>query len=749
MGYELIITEKPSAALKIATALADNEFEKKRPKGVPYYSLKHKGKNIVVTCAVGHLYTVTEKKKSFKYPVFDIQWKPTYQVDKSARYSKKYLDIMKDLAKDAKNFTVACDYDIEGEVIGLNCVRFACKQKDASRMKFSTLTKSDLIDSYNSKAEHIDWGQAHAGETRHKLDWIYGINLSRALTLAIRKNKGYKVLSSGRVQGPALKILVEKEKEIQEFVPEKYWQLQLLGLIKKHKVEAWHEKDKFWDETECEKVLKKAKGHDGTIKDIQKNQFTQIPPYPFDLTTLQTEAYRVFRITPKQTLQIAQNLYLAGLISYPRTSSQKLSYKLGFKNILQSIVKQSKYRELANQLLQKDKLFPRQGKKEDPAHPAIYPTGEVKFLKPREAKIYDLIVKRFFACFGDIAKRETVTIHIDVNTEMFVAKGTRTIEKGWHIFYEPYVRQEEIIMPSVVINDKVDVKKIVKHDKETQPPKRYTPASIIKELEKRNLGTKATRASIIDSLYNRDYITNRSIQATELGIQTVDVLNKYCPEILDEELTRFFEEEMEKIREKKSTPKKVIAHAETELKKILSKFREKENLIGKELAKAYKETLKEENHIGKCPKCDKGTLRITRSRKTKQRFIACDNYPKCKTIYNIPQRGKIFAADKSCPECGLPMIKIINRKTQVVCINKNCKSKKLTDKYQKREAEEMLNSTVEEECPKCKNGVLKVRKSVYGTFLGCSNFPKCRYTQKIPQEPAKEDFKKKKKDYLD
>ncbi|MFH0869454.1 MAG: toprim domain-containing protein, partial [archaeon] len=153
MTYELIISEKPNAAERIAAALADSKPIKKNDNKIPYYELTHNKKDIIVACAVGHLYTVAEKKKSFTYPSFDLQWTPTSDVSKEAAFSKKYLDLIKKLAKKAKSFTVACDYDVEGEVIGLNCIRLACGQKDAQRMKFSTLTKDDLIEAYEHKSK--------------------------------------------------------------------------------------------------------------------------------------------------------------------------------------------------------------------------------------------------------------------------------------------------------------------------------------------------------------------------------------------------------------------------------------------------------------------------------------------------------------------------------------------------------------------------------------------------------------------
>ena len=179
MSYTLIITEKPNASKKIAEALADKKPKKEvYQKKVPYYTLEHDGKKIVIASAVGHIFGLDEKEKSkgFKYPVFDIEWKPSYEISKGADFTKKYAMALKKLTKDADEFIIATDYDVEGEVIGLNVLRYICKQKDAKRMKFSTLTKGDLQKSYDNALPTIDWGQALAGETRHKLDWFYGIN---------------------------------------------------------------------------------------------------------------------------------------------------------------------------------------------------------------------------------------------------------------------------------------------------------------------------------------------------------------------------------------------------------------------------------------------------------------------------------------------------------------------------------------------------------------------------------------------
>ena len=184
---ELILSEKPSAAKRIASALADNKPSENKIGKVKYYELMHKGKKIFVVCAVGHLYSLTEKeKKGWTYPTFDIIWKPAYEVNKDAYFTKEYIEVIEKIAKSCDKFTIATDYDQEGEVIGMNALRYACKQKSGRRMKFSTLTKEELVQSYENASNTLDKLQAEAGETRHFLDFFYGINLSRALTLAVK-----------------------------------------------------------------------------------------------------------------------------------------------------------------------------------------------------------------------------------------------------------------------------------------------------------------------------------------------------------------------------------------------------------------------------------------------------------------------------------------------------------------------------------------------------------------------------------
>lgn len=730
MTYELIITEKPSSAAKMAAALADGKAVKKNEKGVPYYELSHNKKDIVVASAVGHLYGLSEKKSSKgKYPVFDIEWRPSSESNKGAAFTKKYATLLRKLAKGAKEFTIATDYDIEGETIGLNIIRHLCKKKDANRMKFSTVTKEDLVKAYENKQNTLDWGQANAGETRHFLDWYYGINVSRALMSAVKAAGSFMVMSTGRVQGPALKMIVDKEKEIQAFIPEDYWQLEMKATKDKTEFSAWHKDNKIFDQEKAKNIYDKCNNKPAIVKSVTKREVKQAPPIPFDLGSLQKEAHRCFNIRPKETLEHAQSLYTAGFISYPRTSSQQLPENIGYKKVLEGLKRQTHYKELVEAVL-KTKLKPNNGKKKDPAHPAIYPTGYVPDeLKDRERKIYDLIVKRFFATFGSAAIRESMTVTIDCEKEDFLTKGTRTVEANWHLLYHPYVNLKEDILPKLETKEQINVNKLNLLKKQTTPPKRYTQSSIITELEKRGLGTKATRADIVENLFKRGYIEGNSITATELGIRTSDALVKAMPEIVDEELTRNFEEELEEIREKTKTQEQILNHAKEELIKTLTKFKSKEKELGKTLIQSHREDQDNKNNLGECPKCKKGTLRVIFSKKTKKRFVGCSGYPDCDNIFPLPQVGVITPTEEVCVDCHVPLIKLKSKKSeQTVCFNPNCPSRKAEMKAAEGNKEEG------KVCPKCKEGKLVLRNGVYGAFFGCSNYPKCKFTEPVKKE---------------
>ncbi|MEK6933614.1 MAG: DNA topoisomerase [Nanoarchaeota archaeon] len=716
----LIITEKPQAAEKIANALGNPR--KISQVGVNYYELEKDGKKIIVASAVGHLFNLTYKEGQKGWPIFELEWKPSYLRSSSA-FTKRYFDLLKRLSRRAIDIILATDFDIEGEVIGWNVLRFICQKENAKRMKFSTLTAPELKNSYDSPLSELNWGNAYAGETRHYIDWLYGINLSRALMDSLKKNGSFKIMSIGRVQGPALKIIIDREREIQNFKSLPFWQIFAICNNKEDILELKHTKDIF-----DKSLLEIFKDIKEGIAETKKTEELIAPPHPFDLTTLQREAYRLYKISPSETLSTAQKLYLDGLISYPRTSSQKIPLTIEPKKILKALEKNFPEAKLVN------RVKPIEGKKTDPAHPSIYPTGEFAQLSGKEEKLYSLIAKRFIAAFSPDAKtankkitlralnknekfmsysivedekqdenilylqkvKDEESSEIESETDLkenantfdkekktreipvtFAAYGLTVLDKGWTSFYP--IKLDDLILPD--LDGKVKVDKINIEEKQTQPPPRFTPTSLISLLERKNLGTKATRSMIVDTLFERGYLDGRSIQATPLGIRLIESLEKYSPIIIDENLTRQLEEEMEKIQSSKSNFKKMEFDVLEKTKRLISdiakELKSKEIEIGRELMKGIEHQRNEQiqnNTLMLCPSCKIGNLRILYSKKTRRYFVACSDYPKCTQTYSLPPNALIKKAESQCNADSFPKLLAIRKgkRPWEFCFNPQC-----------------------------------------------------------------------------
>ncbi len=709
----IMIAEKPNAASAIAEALADKGTLKtnSNEEGVKYYEFMKNNKKHIVVAAVGHLFTLKQSGKGWEYPVFDVEWIPSFKASHTAAFSKKYFDVVQSItAKAGDDCIVCCDYDEEGSVIGYNILRFLYNRTDAKRMKFSTMTKEELLDSYENAMKHLDAGQVEAGLTRHYLDYMWGISLTRALTLAIKSAaKRFRILSTGRVQGPVLHMLAKHEKKIKAFRPKPFWQIEIEIKAGKQLLKAAYCKDKIWSKDEADKILKKADVKEAIIKNLTKKIISQSPPKPYNTTSLLADIYRYFGYSPQQGMYIAEALYQDGLISYPRTSSEKLPPDINYKKILTGLSKHEKYSKLSALLLSKAGLKPAEGSKTDSAHPAIYPTGVIKKIGDKQQKVYDLIVHRFLAVFGDPAKRESQKITLSVGDELFFLSGKRTLEPGWTELYGRYAARDEVLLPDIKVSDKLPVKKIDQLAKETTPPPRFSQGSVLKEMESQGLGTKATRSQILQILYNRGYLIGKSIEVTELGMQLSDILEANIPDVISEKLTRHFEEECDAIESGKLKREQVIDEAKQRLIKISNAFRKKELKIGKELTEAVIATQDKQNILGTCPKCG-GTLKVHKLWRTGKRFVGCSGYKKgCRYGMPLPREGVIMSTEKVCDQCKTPIIQVYRQGARPfrMCIDINCPTKKDwldKNKLKKAKAESRAATRIAEQltCDICK-----------------------------------------------
>ncbi len=676
----LIIAEKPSVALRIALSLGDSGPMRKSLNGVSYYELSSKGGTLVVVAAVGHLFSLTQKGAGGKLPVFDVEWVPSFGVSKGSYFTKKYLDTIKEAAKGCDVYVNACDYDTEGTVIGTNIIKYVrdgnvneeiagTQTGSIRRMRFSTTTRSDLIASYDA-AGQFDSGNFDAGETRHIIDWIWGINLSRALMRAMSSVGARKVMSIGRVQGPTLAILAEREKEIRGFKPQDYW--KAFVTVKGTSFES--AKGAIFDQRAADALAKSADGATAVVEKVDVKENAMRPFPPFDLTSMQLEASRALGLDPTKTLALAQSLYERSFISYPRTASQKLPPSLNLPKIISEIAKNPSYKALADQLIGASRFRPAEGMKEDEAHPAIYPTGELPSkLAPDEAKLYDLIVRRFLAAFADYASIEKIDVVLDIRGEKYAAHGSRVTKSGWLSFYG-YYRPAEATIPAFEKGASEPVEKSQTKKQTTKPPDRFSKATIIALLEKKNLGTKATRAAIIDTLFNRGYIQNKRIEATEYGMSVYGALKSYCEPILDESMTKKLDEDMDEIVKGKTTKAAVISEGKEMITGIIATFTKNQREISQSLQKGL-ELTSESNILGKCLK-DGGNLVVKHSRAGKQ-FAACANWPNCNNTYPLPQGAKIVPTGKVCEFCKTPIVKVFRQgKVFTMDLDPTCVTKK-------------------------------------------------------------------------
>ena len=697
MSYTLIICEKPSASKSIAESLSDGKPKKIQEENSKayYFKFTKDGKDFVTAPAVGHLFTLKQVGKGWDYPVFDLEWIPSYKANRLAAFSEPYFRNLEKLASGAKDVIVATDYDDEGEVIGFNILKFICGMKNAPRMKFSTMTKEELIESYSKMKKNLNKDLIDSGLARHYMDFYWGISITRALTNSIKKiGNRFRILSTGRVQGPVLNMLTKHEKKIQAFKPKPFWQVDLEITKDKKVFTVQYQKDKIWDKDQADVIVKKSKGI-AEVVDLKNKKSSQKPPVPYNTTAMLADIYRYFGYSPQQALSIAEALYQSGLISYPRTNSQKLPKDIKYKKIIKSLGNQKEYLKESEFLLSLKELVPNEGKAMSQAHPAIYPTGQrPSRMGSKQKKVYDLVVRRFLACFGSVSKREASTVKLDLNGNIFLLKGTKIIEKGWMNLYGKYASVDEVVLPIINKGDKFKVKKTNLISKKTKPPARFSQGSVLKEMEEKGLGTQATRASIIQILYNRGYIIGKSIEVTTLGLQLSNILSKNIPEVVSEDLTKEMEQKTQTIEDGKLKMDDFLQEVKGNLVKISKKFKKKEKKIGQELTDAVIATQDKQNIMGPCHKCKGGTLKLNKMWNTGKRFIGCSNYKKGKCTFGAPapREGIMMSLDKNCPECKSPIVQVNmpGKRPFRMCLEITCPTKKdwLDKKKLKKAVEE-------------------------------------------------------------
>jgi len=656
----LIICEKQVAAKRIAEILSNGKAVEEKSNKLPYYVFP---KHLVVGLS-GHVLKVDFPEKYSSWT--DVPLKALVNV--KLLYVPDKLNIIrlvKSLAKKASDVIIATDFDTEGESIGLEAVNIVKEVKSlpVKRMHFSAITKEEILESYSSLAE-LDVNLAYAADTRREVDLIWGAVLTRFLSV-VTNRLGRSYLSAGRVQSPTLSLIVEKEKERLKFKSKPYWEFPLKVKKAGQVFEArFHESRVFDKKLMNELVALKPK--EALVKAVNVRKHQSKPPTPFNTTDYLREAASL-GYSGVRAMGIAESLYLKGLISYPRTDNQVYPKSLKVKQILDSF-KGTKYESCLKFL--KPDLVPTKGPKKSKDHPPIHPTGlKPSDLSAGEAKIYDLVVRRFISTFSQVCVEEITKAGIDVQGFEFVASGYRVLKPGWRVAYT-FSSKEDNILPELLKGDSLSVVSLECVSKETKPPNRYGHGTIIKAMSDLGIGTKSTRPTIIQKLINRYYVFNsKSLAPTPIAMAVMNALDSYANLITEPSMTKELEDDMDKIADGKLTKLKVVEHSRELLLKALKVLIKNKESIAKDVI----EGIRDSKIIGSCPKCGKNLVIIH----ARSRFIGCEGYPKCHNSYPLPQDGLVQVTNDVCKECKVHKVLLVRKGKRPFkfCPNIDCPSR--------------------------------------------------------------------------
>ncbi|AGI48109.1 Topoisomerase IA [Thermoplasmatales archaeon BRNA1] len=708
----LIITEKANAARRIATILSDGKSHSASAGGVTSLTFASNGDEYNVVSLRGHI-------MELDYPEKYSDWKAVSPVElvnatqiKTVRV-KSILSKISELSAKADEIIIATDYDREGELIGMETVKAAgVDMGKVKRAKFSALTKGEIENAFANLVEP-DEKLAQAAEARQIVDLSWGAVLTRLISLSSGQ-VGKNFMSVGRVQSPTLKLLVDRNEEIENFVPVPYWTIQ--GRFGMLAFRGTHEAGDIFDREKAEAIYNRTKDvKEATVSSCEKGLKEEYRPPPFDTTMMQVEANKI-GIPPSAAMKLAEDLYTGGYISYPRTENTEYPRTLSLKGVLEKL-KDSEFAEEAAEILAQDRISPSRGKRRTTDHPPIYPTAgatQAK-LKGDKWKLYELIVRRFMATVAPNAVAETTKAVIDVAGEKFVAEGYIQKEKGWKKYYGKYLRAAESRVPEMAVGEKIDVRSITNEESQTKPPYRYNQGSLIQEMDRLQLGTKSTRHDIIGKLFSRNYVQGNYLIPTASGIALTKALEHHGGGITEPEMTAKLEMDMLSIAGGEKSLGDVVEESQNMLRNVAITISNEEEAIGDEI----KAALKKQQYVGVCPECGNS---MTVKKSKNGNFIGCNGYPECKKAFPLPKGAMVQMTEDTCPECGLALIRVIRRgmPPSTQCIDPKCVS---------NTAKNDLGP-----CPTCGKGTIRVMFSKAGRrFAGCSEWPAC--TQTYPLRP--------------
>ncbi len=680
------------------------------------------GKGYEVIASKGHIRDLPKSRFGIKLDEESGHLVPTYSVAKENAATVKEI---KALAKKADTIYIATDEDREGEAIGWHIAHAMKKDpEELPRIVFHEITKIAIKHALES-ARKIDMDMVNAQQARRMLDRVVGYKLSPLLASKIQKG-----LSGGRVQSSTLKLVVDREREIQAFVPVEYWSIDTIfksnidaNLIIHKGVKL--NKMSIENNDQAEAIEKSVKADTFVISKLEKRQRKSATPPPFMTSTLQQIASSKLGFTPKRTMMIAQTLYegvktpdgTSGVITYMRTDSLNLAKEAvgAVRGIIEN--------RFGKKYLPKEpKLYMKKSKGAQEAHEAIRPTmlqftPEVaqSFLKADEIKLYRLIYERFMACQMEDAQFEQQSIIFKGNENQYKASGRKLIFDGFYAVTG--TEDKDKLLPTLKEGDIAEIQSIKPIQHFTEPPARYSEASLIKKLETEGVGRPSTYAPTVATLSQRTYVNieKKQIVPTEMAFTVTKILEEHFANIVDISFTANMEEKLDEVSEGKVDWQKLLADFYVPFMQQIEKGKEK--IISLKLAKPLGRS---------CPKCGEHELLLRSGRFGN--FIACSGFPKCKYTEQCDEEGnavekKETKVEEKCDKCSSDMVVKNGRNGEfLACSNyPECKNTKSIN------VEEKNSQTP---CPDC-GGTISLKNSRRGAFWGCNNYPECKFISKF------------------
>ncbi len=654
-----------------------------------------------VKASVGHIRDLPKSNKN----AIDIEndFLPRYEISPG---KEKVVAELKILAKKASEVLLATDPDREGEAIAWH-IKEALGLKKPERIVFHEITEEAVKEAMKHPRQ-IDNNLRYAQEARRVLDRLFGYDLSGLIWQKVRYG-----LSAGRVQSPALRIIVEKEKEIRAFIPENYWTISAIFEDQKKNKIPFTCSIEPKTEDEANKIVADSQKTDWQVEKVEETKAARKARAPFTTSTLQQTASSRFGYAPSITMRLAQKLYEAGHITYMRTDSTNLS-TVAVEEISKVVAK--KYGDnyfVAQQYKTKSKNAQEAHEAIRPSHASVFSAGT----SPQERKLYELIWQRTVAsqmADAEVLRTKITAVADKKDIPVFETSGSRVLFDGW-LKADPDARGEDVDLPKLSAGDKLNLLEIESLDKQTEPPHRYTEAGLVKELEKRGIGRPSTYAAIIKTIQDRGYVVkeNKSLQPTDTGEVVSDFLSEYFAHYISDTFTAEMEDELDDIADGKRGYAKTLKDFYGPFTKEIKSKKKIEKITN--LGDAPKNI--------KCPECG-GPMIIKLAKNGK--FYSCAKFPDCTGALTMD--GEKLEGPKptgeSCPDCNSPLVERDGRFGRFVACSNYPKCK-----YIKKDAiiegQEKRGDTGVE-CPLCKAGTMTEKKGRFGVFYGCSNYPKCK-----------------------